>query len=51
MFLIIIEMFSAFDGIDIIEVTKSIFRDEQAGSKLEELNPIFYRNMGKLNAA
>ena len=51
MFLIIIETFSAFAGFDVLEVTKSIFRDEQASHKMEELNPVFYRNMEKLNAA
>ena len=51
MFLIIIDIFSDFAGVDVIEVTRSIFRDEQASKKIKYLNPIFYENLEKYEAA
>ncbi|MCP4178356.1 MAG: transposase, partial [bacterium] len=51
MFIIIIEIFSEFTGIDIIEMTRSIFRNEQASNKIRKLNPIFYGNFEKAEAA
>lgn len=51
MFLIIIEFFSDFAGVDLIEMTRSIYRDEQASNKIKILNPNFYENLEKYEAA
>ena len=51
MFLIIIETFSDFAGIDVIEMTRSIFRDEQVSNKIKYLNLVFYKNLEKHEAA
>lgn len=51
MFLIIIEIFSEFIGIDVIEMMRTIFGNEQARKKIKLLNPIFYENFEKAQAA
>ena len=51
MFWIILEIYSNFTGVDIIEVTRSIFRDEQVCNKIKLLNPIFFENLKKCEAA
>jgi len=50
-FLIIIEIFSNFADVDVIELTRSIFRDEQTSNRIKQLNPIFYQNLEKYEAA
>jgi len=50
-FLIIIEIFSSFAGVDVIELTRSIFRDEQTSNRIKQLNPVFYQNIVKHEAA
>jgi predicted nucleic acid-binding Zn-ribbon protein len=51
MFWIILEIYSNFTGVDIIEVTRSVFRDEQVCNKIKLLNPIFFENLKKCEAA
>ena len=51
MFLIIIEIFSSFAGVDVIELTRSIFRNEQTSNRIKQLNPVFYQNLEKHEAA
>ncbi len=51
MFWIILEIYSNFTGVDIIEVTRSIFRDEQVCNKIKLHNPIFFENLKKCEAA
>lgn len=51
MFLIIIETFCDFAGVDVIEMTRSIFRDEQTSSKIKYLSPVFYKTLEKCQAA
>jgi hypothetical protein len=49
--LIILDFFADFTGIDVIELTRSVFRDDMASEKLIKLNRIFYENMEYLDAA
>jgi len=51
MFWVILEIYSNFTGVDIIEVTRSIFRDEQACNKIKLHNPIFFENLKEYEAA
>ncbi len=51
MFMLILELFSDFAGVDPIEMMRSIFRDENACDKIKYLNPILYENMENSNAA
>lgn len=51
LFLIIIEIFSEFIGIDVIEMMRTISGNEQARKKMKILNPVFYENFEKIQAA
>ncbi len=51
MFWVILEIYSDFTGVDIIEVTRSIFRDEQACNKIRLHNPVFFKNLKENQAA
>lgn len=51
MFWTILEIYSDFTGVDIIEVTRSIFRDEQVCNKIKLQNPVFFENLKKCEAA
>jgi exonuclease VII small subunit len=51
MFLIILDFFADFTGIDVVELTRSVFRNDKASEKLIKLNRIFYENMEHLDAA
>jgi len=50
-FWIILEMFCNYTGVDIIEFTGSIFRDENAYIKLQQFNPALFDNLQKQQAA
>ena len=51
MFLLIIEIFSDFAGVDSMEMMGSVLRDENASNKIKYLNPVFYKNIVKSKAA
>jgi hypothetical protein len=51
LFWIILEMFCNFTGVDIIEFTGSIFRDEKAYIKLQQFNPSLFEDLQKQRAA
>jgi hypothetical protein len=51
LFWVILEMFCDNAGVDIFEFTGSVFRDEQACTKLQQFNPAFYENLQKHRAA
>jgi hypothetical protein len=51
MFLIIIETFSEFFGIDVMEMMRTIFSNQEACKKMKLQNPIFYENFEKVQAA
>jgi hypothetical protein len=51
MFLILVEMFCEMAGIDIIELTGSVIKNEQVSKKIINLNPIFYQKLEKHHAA
>ena len=51
LFWVILEMFCNYTGIDIIEFTGSIFRDENAYIKLQQFNPVLFDNLQKQRAA
>jgi len=51
MFWIILEIYSDFTGVDVIEVTRSIFRDEQALNKIKLYNPVFFKILKEYEAA
>lgn len=51
LFLIIIETFSELTGVDVIEITISLLRNQEAVEKIKNLNFIFYENMGEKYAA
>ena len=51
LFLIIIEIFSEFTGIDVIEMMRTISCDEKACKKIKLLNPMFYENFKETQVA
>ncbi|MDO9635308.1 MAG: transposase [Paludibacter sp.] len=51
LFWVILEMFCNYTGVDIIEFTGSIFRDENAYIKLQQFNPVLFDNLQKQRAA
>ena len=51
MFLLIVEIFSDFAGVDSMEMMGSVLRDENASNKIKFLNPVFYENIVKSKAA
>ncbi len=51
MFWIILEIFCNYAGVNIIEFTGSIFRDENAYIKLQQFNPALFDNLQKPRAA
>ncbi|MCF6333202.1 MAG: hypothetical protein L3J11_07950 [Draconibacterium sp.] len=48
--LIIIEIFSGLAGVDVIELTRSVFRGEQTSTRIKQFNPVFYQNLQKHGA-
>jgi len=51
MFLLIVEIFSDFSGVDSMEMMHSILSDKNASNKIKYINPIFYENIVKSKAA
>ena len=51
MFLIIIEIFCEFSGIDVMEMMRTISSNQEACKKMKLQNPIFYENFEKSQAA
>ena len=51
LFWIILEIFCDNTGVDIIEFTGSVFRDENAYIKLQQFSPAFFDNLQKQRAA
>jgi len=49
LFWLIVEIFCENAGVDIIEFTRSLFRDENACIKLQQFNPIFIDGLQKQN--
>ncbi len=51
LFWVVLEMFCNFSGVDIIDFTCSIFRDENAYIKLQQFSPDLLYNLQKQQAA
>ena len=51
MFLLIVEIFSDFAGVDSMEMVGSVLRDKNVSNKIKHLNPIFYGNIVKSKVA
>ncbi|MEI6436602.1 MAG: hypothetical protein WCP32_17380 [Bacteroidota bacterium] len=51
MFWIILEIFCDNTGVDIIDFTGSVFRDENAYFKLQQFSPALFDNLQKQRAA
>jgi len=51
MFLILVEMFCEMAGIDIVEITGSVIKNEHVSKKVINLNPNIYQNLEKYHAA
>lgn len=51
LFLMVIDFFADFTGIDVVELTRSFFRDDPTSEKIKKLNRIFYENLENLEAA
>jgi len=51
LFLIILDFFADFAAIDVIEMTRSFFRDDATCEKIKKLNRTFYEDFENLKAA